>query len=96
MVLNWLLEIKKFDFSDEFFGAIIAISRKTGEIHDFTDLFLKPNEADKYKVAVAADIFSLVKLEAPGQFGADVVVGTTQRFGIPLGYGGPHAAYFAT
>src|SRR5690606_22039479 len=52
--------------------------------------------ASQIKVAVSADILSLVMLEAPGKFGADVVVGTTQRFGIPMGYGGPHAAYFAT
>ena len=50
----------------------------------------------RIKVAVAADILSLVKLEAPGKYGVDIVVGTTQRFGIPLGYGGPHAGYFAT
>ena len=58
--------------------------------------FIKKANDNQIKVAVAADILSLVKLEAPGKFGADVVVGTTQRFGIPMGYGGPHAAYFAT
>ena len=56
----------------------------------------RKSKCSRIKVAVAADILSLVKLEAPGKFGADVVVGTTQRFGIPMGYGGPHAAYFAT
>ncbi|MCB0445582.1 MAG: glycine dehydrogenase (aminomethyl-transferring), partial [Gelidibacter sp.] len=58
--------------------------------------FIEKANANQIKVAVAADILSLVKLEAPGKFGADVVVGTTQRFGIPMGYGGPHAAFFAT
>ncbi|MFI1745316.1 aminomethyl-transferring glycine dehydrogenase [Thalassobellus sediminis] len=84
-----------FDFSSEFFGAILQYPGKDGQITDIKSFISKANEA-QIKVAVAADILSLVKLEAPGKFGADVVVGTTQRFGIPMGYGGPHAAYFAT
>ncbi|MFH4963915.1 aminomethyl-transferring glycine dehydrogenase [Gaetbulibacter sp. M235] len=84
-----------FDFSSEFFGAILQYPGKDGQITDLKSFISKANEA-QIKVAVAADIMSLVKLEAPGKFGADVVVGTTQRFGIPMGYGGPHAAYFAT
>jgi glycine dehydrogenase len=62
---------------------------------DYT-AFAKTCQENNIRIAVAADILSLVLLEAPGHWGADVVVGTTQRFGIPLGYGGPHAAYFAT
>jgi glycine dehydrogenase len=84
-----------FDFSTDFFGAILQYPGKSGRVRDFKSFVAKANE-NQIKVAVAADILSLVKLEAPGHFGADVVVGTTQRFGIPLGYGGPHAAYFAT
>lgn len=84
-----------FDFSSEFFGAILQYPGKDGQITDIKSFIEKANNAE-IKVAVAADILSLVKLEAPGKFGADVVVGTTQRFGIPMGYGGPHAAYFAT
>ncbi|WNH13433.1 aminomethyl-transferring glycine dehydrogenase [Thalassobellus suaedae] len=84
-----------FDFSSEFFGAILQYPGKDGQITDIKTFISKANDA-QIKVAVAADILSLVKLEAPGKFGADVVVGTTQRFGIPMGYGGPHAAYFAT
>ena len=86
---------ENFDFSSEFFGAILQYPGKLGQIVDYEDFVTKANE-NNIKVAVAADILSLVKLKAPGEFGASVVVGTTQRFGIPLGYGGPHAAYFAT
>ena len=84
-----------FDFSEGFFGAILQYPGKHGQVYDYTDFITKANKKS-IKVAVAADILSLVKLKAPGEFGADVVVGTTQRFGIPLGYGGPHAGYFAT
>ncbi len=86
---------QSFDFSDDFFGAILQYPGKHGQVHDYEAFVSKANEAE-IKVAVAADILSLVSLKAPGEFGAHVVVGTTQRFGIPLGYGGPHAAYFAT
>ncbi|WBX74267.1 aminomethyl-transferring glycine dehydrogenase [Tenacibaculum pacificus] len=86
---------EEFDFSEEFFGAIIQYPGKHGQVSDYTSFVANCNEKN-IKVAVAADILSLVKLKAPGEFGAAVVVGTTQRFGIPLGYGGPHAGYFAT
>ena len=84
-----------FDFSSEYFGAILQYPGKNGQISDIETFIKKANDSH-IKVAVAADILSLVKLEAPGKFGAHVVVGTTQRFGIPMGYGGPHAAFFAT
>ena len=84
-----------FDFADDFFGAILQYPGKFGQIFDYESFVEKANK-NNIKVAVAADILSLVKLKAPGEFGASVVVGTTQRFGIPLGYGGPHAAFFAT
>ncbi len=84
-----------FDFTSEYFGAILQYPGKNGQVTDIKSFINKAKEA-RIKVAVAADILSLVKLESPGKFGADVVVGTTQRFGVPMGYGGPHAAYFAT
>ncbi len=86
---------EEFDFSNEFFGAMLQYPGKLGQVYDYAD-FVKKAKENNIKTAVAADILSLVKLRAPGEFGVDVVVGTTQRFGIPLGYGGPHAAYFAT
>ncbi|MDP5107045.1 MAG: aminomethyl-transferring glycine dehydrogenase [Polaribacter sp.] len=86
---------EEFTFSDEFYGAILQYPGKHGQVCDYTDFVAKAN-ANNIKVAVAADILSLVKLKAPAEFGVDVVVGTSQRFGIPLGYGGPHAGFFAT
>ncbi len=86
---------ENFDFDSSFFGAIVQYPGKSGQVYDYTGFIQKANQAE-IKVAVAADILSLVLLESPGSMGADVVIGTTQRFGIPLGYGGPHAAYFAT
>ncbi|ETN96700.1 aminomethyl-transferring glycine dehydrogenase [Zhouia amylolytica] len=85
----------EFDFSGEFFGSLLQYPAKHGEVLSYED-FVKKAHASDIKVAVAADILSLVLLTPPGEFDADVVVGTTQRFGIPLGYGGPHAGYFAT
>ena len=84
-----------FDFSNEFFGAILQYPGKYGQVNDYSG-FIAKAKSNEIKVAVAADILSLVKLTSPGEIGADVVVGTTQRFGIPMGYGGPHAAFFAT
>lgn len=84
-----------FDFSSEYFGAILQYPGKFGQVYDYAKFIAKAAE-NEIKVAVAADILSLVKLTPPGEMGAAVVLGTTQRFGIPLGYGGPHAAYFAT
>ena len=85
----------EFNFSSDFFGALLQYPGKYGQVTDIKTFIEKANAVD-IKVAVAADILSLVMLEAPGKFGADVVVGSTQRFGIPMGFGGPHAGYFAT
>ncbi len=86
---------QEFDFSDDFYGALLQYPGQSGAIYDYT-AFINKAQENNIKIAVAADILSLVKLQAPGKMGADVVVGTTQRFGIPMGYGGPHAGYFAT
>ena len=82
-------------FDQHFFGAVFQYPGKHGSIPDLKKLINKAKEQGVCTI-VAADIMSLVLLESPGHHGADVVVGTTQRFGIPLGYGGPHAAFFAT
>ena len=84
-----------FAFSADFFGAMLQYPGKFGQVYDYAEFIAKAAE-NEIKVAVAADILSLAKLTPPGEMGAAVVVGTTQRFGIPMGYGGPHAGYFAT
>src|SRR5690554_1686985 len=85
-----------FDLTDDkFFGALVQYPDVYGRVKDLRG-FVKKLSENGVKVAVAADIMSLVLLEAPGKMGADVVCGSTQRFGVPMGYGGPHAAYFAT
>ena len=90
------LVIGELEVLDEtFFGALFQYPGKNGNIIDLGAAIGKA-QALSVKTVVAADLLALTLLEAPGQYGADVVVGTTQRFGIPLGYGGPHAAYFAT
>ncbi len=77
------------------FGAIFQYPNCKGEVHDLSPLINALHERDAIAV-VAADLMSLVLMRSPGEMGADVVLGTTQRFGVPMGYGGPHAAYFAT
>ena len=81
--------------SEEFFGALLQYPSVNGEVKDLSEFVEKAHGVGAY-VAVAADLMSLVLLKSPGSWGADVVVGNTQRFGVPLGYGGPHAAFFAT
>ena len=84
-----------FEFGEGYYGALLQYPGKYGQVNDYK-IFVQKARDKEIKVAVAADILSLVLLTPPGEIGVDVVVGTTQRFGIPLGYGGPHAAFFAT
>ena len=86
-----------FDAADnpELFGVLLQYPCSTGEVHDYRELVQTIHEKQAL-VAVAADLLSLTLLTPPGEFDADIVVGNTQRFGVPLGYGGPHAAFMAT
>ncbi|MBN1480322.1 glycine dehydrogenase (aminomethyl-transferring) [candidate division KSB1 bacterium] len=83
------------DFSADVYGALLQFPAQDGRVFEYTD-FIKKAHAHDCLVAVAADLLSLVLLTPPGECGADIVLGSTQRFGVPMGYGGPHAAYFAT
>ncbi len=86
---------QSFEFSDKVFATLLQYPNEEGAVEDYRAYAAKAKEAGVY-VAVAADILSLALLTPPGEWGADIVIGTTQRLGVPMGYGGPHAAYFAT
>jgi glycine dehydrogenase len=88
-------DYQSFEGSEEFFGALVQYPDARGEVNDYEAFTTNCHDKGIF-VAAAADIMSLVLLKSPGSWGADCVVGTTQRFGVPMGYGGPHAAYFAT
>ncbi len=87
-------DVKKYKFNEKTFGVLLQYPGKDGLVEDYTAFAKKANDAEIY-VTVAADILSLTLLTPPGEWGADAVVGNTQRLGVPMGYGGPHAAYFA-
>ncbi len=87
-------DVKKYKFNEKTFGVLLQYPGKDGIVEDYTKFTQKAKDNELY-VTVAADILSLALLTPPGEWGADAVVGNTQRLGVPMGYGGPHAAYFA-
>jgi glycine dehydrogenase len=86
---------EEFQFGDKVFGALVQYPDTYGAIHDYIGLVEQAHKAGAL-VTVATDLLALALLKPPGEFGADIAVGSAQRFGVPLGYGGPHAAFFAT
>jgi glycine dehydrogenase len=87
-------DFKTLTLNDKLYGALLQYPTTEGAVHEYAD-FVSRAKSNGMTIAVAADILSLVLLTPPGEWGADVVLGSTQRFGVPMGYGGPHAAYFA-
>ncbi len=81
--------------NEDLYGILLQYPATNGEVYDYTDLIAAAHELNVF-TAVAADLLSLTLLTPPGEMGADVVVGSAQRLGVPMGYGGPHAAFFAT
>lgn len=88
-------DFKEVQLDSSFFGAIVQYPASDGEVNDY-ETFTSNAHAVDVKVAVASDLMSLVMLKSPGEWGADCVIGNSQRFGVPMGFGGPHAAFFAT
>ena len=86
---------QEYQFTDKTFGALLQYPAEDGAIHDYRH-FIEKAHQQEVLVAVAADLLSLLLLTPPAELGADIALGSAQRFGVPLGYGGPHAAYFAT
>ncbi|MET1077791.1 MAG: aminomethyl-transferring glycine dehydrogenase [Pseudomonas sp.] len=86
---------QQLDDVSAYFGALLQYPTSNGEVCDYAALVQRFHSANAL-VAVAADLLALTLLTPPGEFGADVAIGSAQRFGVPLGFGGPHAAYFAT
>src|ERR1035437_7935773 len=85
----------KIEFNKNIFGLFVQYPSDNGELYDYLELFYKAKQNNVF-VVTAADLLSLAILTSPGEMGADCVVGSTQRFGVPMGYGGPHAAFFST
>src|SRR5205085_6572543 len=84
-----------FEFTPEVFGALVQYPATDGAVEDYRTFCEKAHAVDAL-VTVATDLLALTLLTPPGEWGADIAVGNSQRFGVPLGYGGPHAAFFAT
>lgn len=96
----WGIELRvdnfeEYEFSGNEFGAVLQYPAANGAIRNYTDFTKKAHE-NEMMVTAACDILSLALIQSPGSWGADIAVGSTQRFGIPMGYGGPSAAYLAT
>jgi glycine dehydrogenase len=90
-----VLPVEDMSFDERVFGVLLQYPDERGALHDLEPLIARAHEAGAL-VAVGTDLLSLTLAKAPGEMGADVVYGNSQRFGVPLGYGGPHAAFFAT
>ena len=88
-------DVREFAFDESVFGALVQYPATDGGVHDHADLCSAARDAGA-SVVVAADLLSLALLTPPAEFGADVAVGSSQRFGVPMGYGGPHAAFIAS
>jgi len=88
-------DLTQFDFSDAYFGVLVQNPDDNGELRDYSEFFTKCKNSKILTIA-ACDLMSLLLVKSPGEMGADVAVGSSQRFGLPMGFGGPHAGFFAT